>query len=58
MSQYFYNTIVLKGRGENILKFLNAGLENSNLPKQKKKEDAYNILISSATSDYLEYEYN
>ena len=54
MSQYFYNTIVLKGRGENILQFLNAGLENSNLPKQKKMEDAYNVLISSATSDYLE----
>lgn len=58
MSHYFYNTIVLKGRGENILQFLNAGLENSNLPKQNKMEDAYNVLISSATSDYLEYEYN
>ena len=45
MTNWSHNSVALKGKKENILKFINEGLKNSQVSEETNIEEAFNTLL-------------
>ena len=55
MPNWSYNTVVLKGKKENILKFINEGLKNSQVSEETNIEEAFNTLLEEGKHKTVKY---
>lgn len=55
MPNWSYNTIALKGKKENILKFINEGLKNSQVSEKTDIEKAFNTLLEEGKHKEVSY---
>ena len=55
MPNWSYNSVVLKGKKENILKFINEGLKNSQVSEKTNIEEAFNALLEEGKHKTANY---
>ena len=55
MPNWSYNSVVLKGKKENILKFINEGLKNSQVSEKTDIEEAFNALLEEGKHKTANY---
>ena len=55
MPNWSYNSVVLKGKKENILKFINEGLKNSQVSEETNIEEAFNTLLEEGKHKTVKY---
>lgn len=55
MPNWSHNTVVLKGKKENILKFINEGLKNSQVSEKTNIEEAFNTLLEEGKHKTVKY---
>ena len=55
MPNWSYNSIALKGKKENILKFINEGLKNSQVSEKTDIEEAFNALLEEGKHKTANY---
>lgn len=55
MPNWSYNSVVLKGKKENILKFINEGLKNSQVSEKNDIEEAFDSLLEDGKHKVANY---
>lgn len=55
MPNWVYNKIALKGKKENVLKFINEGLKNSQVSEKTDIEEAFNALLADGKRKISKY---
>ena len=55
MPNWSYNTVALKGKKENILKFINEGLKNSQVSEKNDIEEAFDSLLEDGKHKVANY---
>ena len=57
MPNWVYNKIALKGKKENVLKFINEGLKNSQVSEKTDIEEAFNALLADGKRKISKYDF-